>query len=402
MSTRQEVRKNWLRKTAGGGKFWSTAARLHDTLLVAPDAHLVQLIDVSIISKHHEIMNYFYVIIAGAFGGILYAIREKTINLPSRRNGVIELGIIADILFGIGGGLLIFLITPEVPDINKNFGIIKLLSLVIAGGYSGQFLIKKVAANNIKDLAEKTEKTQEHLDAMQEMKERDQKAYKMFYEIIDGKCLTREEINEALKNVSQSIILRGFTLLNDRRKELVFKLFDNCNAPEKQLFSIKKEFERFIPLLEEIIDKERSLDEKEKNLYLHYHYASLAYLYKDINKPDWEKTIKYINKAIELHDKKYKQENIPETYMLNQLLCLINMNNTSEINLCFEKLWQLPGGRYEIVRSNPVITPGLHSWMLKFHPEKIKEQFQYNNYSVYKKNWIELFPEQKDCCIRGC
>lgn len=274
-------------------------------------------------------MNYFYVIIAGAFGGILYAIRGKKIDLPSKINGTkIELGIIADILFGIGGGLLVFLITPEVPSIDKDFGIIKLLSLVIAGGYSGQFLIKKVAANNIKELTD-------DIDELQEIKKNDQEAYRMFYEIIDGKCLTRKKINAALKKVSQSIILRGFTLLNDRRKELVFKLLDNCNAPKEQIFFIREEFERLIPLLEEIIDKERSLDEKEKNLYLHYHYASLAYLYKDINKPDWGKTIKYINKAIELHNKKYKQEVIPETYILNQLLSFVNMNNTSEINLCF-------------------------------------------------------------------
>jgi hypothetical protein len=349
-----------------------------------------------------------YVVVAGEFGGLLYAIQDNKIVLPSIKYITeedvfshknikicegINLGVLSDLLFGVGGGLLIFLVTPGVPDSAENFGMIKLISLAIVGGYSGQVLIKKVADKSMEAMAEKTEKLEKDINNIQEIKDNDQEAYKMFYKIIDGKEIGNEEIRRALKNVSPSVNLRGFTLLDERRKELVFKIIDNRNAPEVNLKSAREKLRLFIPLLEEIINAEEGYDARETNLYLHYHYASLAYLYKDQDNPNWKSALFYTKKAIDIYRK--KDSSIPKTYMLNKLICHINMNDKEQAESCFKELWDIPEGIYEIIRSRNIITPGLQDWILEHHRKEIENQFSLNeNYSLYKENWSKLFPAQ--------
>jgi tetratricopeptide (TPR) repeat protein len=360
--------------------------------------------------------NLLYVVIAGAFGGMLYAIKNKRIMIPFVRRSTqrdeitkkdikryesIELGIIADLLFGIGGGLLIFLITPAAPDPKENFGMIKLLSLAIVGGYSGQFLVKKVSNNSLESLSSKIEETEKSLSKIERVKENDQRIYRMFYEIIDGSPFEIENMRESLKYVSQSVRLRGCTLLDDRRKELVSKILEHKNAPVEKIQAIKGEFERLIPLLAEIIKSEELYNENEIYFLLNYHYASLAYMYKDKNNPDWELALFFIKKAINIHSKKHKNIDTPETYILNKLLCLVNMDKQEEAVSCFKKLWELPGGRYELIRANSILAPKIHTWISKYYPEEIKDQFLKNeNYCEYKPNWVELFPESRE--FRGC
>lgn len=85
----------------------------------------------------------FCILFAGSFGGLLYSIQEKKISLPYRKGLTVDLGVINDLLFGFGGGFLIFLILPEFPKTEEPWGMVKLLSLSIAGGYSGRALIEK-------------------------------------------------------------------------------------------------------------------------------------------------------------------------------------------------------------------------------------------------------------------
>lgn len=293
---------------------------------------------------------------------------------------------------------MIFLVTPGTPDSKEDFGMIKLISLAIVGGYSGQVLIKKVADDNVKAIADKTKQLEKDINNIQEIKDNDQEAYKMFYKIIDGKEIGNEEIRRALKNVSPSVNLRGFTLLDERRKELVFKIIDNRNAPEVNvnLKSTREKLRLFIPLLEEIINAEEGYDARETNLYLHYHYASLAYLYKDQYDPNWESALFYIKKAIDIYRR--KDSSIPKTYMLNKLICHINLKDkhNDQAELCFNELWDIPEGIYEIIRSRNIITPGLQDWIIEHHRKEIKNQFSLNeNYSLYKENWSKLFPTQE-------
>lgn len=320
------------------------------------------------------------ILLAGSFGGLLCSIqlKDRMIKFPSKKDHGIDLGIISDILFGIGGGFLVFLILPEFPKVKESWGVVKLLSLSIVGGYSWRALINKVAneqiinkvANEHIELKSEQVEMKSWFEEIRETENANERACKMFSEIIEGNDYKREEIEKSLKGVSQTVAIKGFEVLNNRRRELALKLIEVSNLSierdkfEEKIKSIKEQFDPLIILLEEIIKKEEGYGGmKDLASFLHYHYASLSYIYKDKIVPDWSVALKYIDHAIELHGKSHEKKDIPDVYLLNKLLCHINLSDEDNSVSCFEKMWKSNGGRYEIIRSEPVLAPKLHDWI---------------------------------------
>lgn len=216
----------------------------------------------------------------------------------------------------------------------------------------------------------------------------------MFSEIIDGKYIDIESIRENVKDVSQATLLRGFVLLNDRRESLVLNLIEinNDKGPTERIDEIKRKFESFMPLLRAIIEREEIDRNQEIDIlgtisFLHYHYAVLAYLLKDTVYPKWNETLKYIDIAISLHREAYKTNSTPETYMINKLLCHINLEDEENAILSFEQLWSSNGGKYEILRSESILAPKLHMWIRKLYKEEVRNYADNNYHAVCRVKW---------------
>jgi hypothetical protein len=303
--------------------------------------------------------------IAGAFGGLLFGIRKNQVERPRFIDGNISLGFLGDFFFGVGGGVVIFLIIPQIPNINDQWGVVKLLALAIVGGYGGRALIEKV--------------TNEHIDYRITLLEKSSKvsqdAYLLFSDVIDGKIIDKLIIRNTLINASGSILISGFALINDRRKALIMKLLDNEHAPESQILSIRKNFDALIPLLSVIIEREEMLRENEDMPSLHYHQASYAYLLKDQAKPQWSDALKHIGIAIELHKKTHSGVGTPDTYLFNKMLCNINLDLDFDARETFQELWNNESGQYEIMRSMSLLAPKLHEWVLVNYKDIIHAYF---------------------------
>lgn len=347
--------------------------------------------------KDH-ILTLILILFSGMLGGLLYSIQdEKKIMLPVIRketNIIIELGIIHDVLFGISGGLLIFLLVPEFPSTGNSWGMIKLISLAIAGGYSGRVLTQKVADKNVEKLAKEVKEASKEINDIKQTDEADQEAHRIFSLILDEEFIESDAIRAAIENVSQMTVINGFELLNERRKRLAYSLIETESAkgPHSKIELIKKKFEPLIPLLEAIIDKEEKIfrecgNRKNRLSFLHLHYSSLAYLYKDKIHPKWDITLKHISKAIFLYEEAYIDKGSHYIYLFNRLLCYINLRRDEEARSEFVDLWGNNRGKYEIAISEPILAPGLREW-IKNSPycEEVKKYIA-DNYPDRKDRW---------------
>ncbi len=60
--------------------------------------------------------HLWLICLSGMFGGLLFGIRDKKLVIPHRKSeNIYEPGVITDVLFGVAGGVVIFLILPLDP-----------------------------------------------------------------------------------------------------------------------------------------------------------------------------------------------------------------------------------------------------------------------------------------------
>jgi hypothetical protein len=130
-------------------------------------------------------VSFFFLISAsGALGGILYSTKDRLIEVPHHENknqNMISLGYFADILGGIGGAYIIFMVLPYefhqvlpsdtfkeankyITEFEQIRSLIQIIAVSMIGGYSGRALIEVVQSNLLKDVKQVAEK-QDNLEA---------------------------------------------------------------------------------------------------------------------------------------------------------------------------------------------------------------------------------------------
>jgi uncharacterized protein YdbL (DUF1318 family) len=157
-------------KSLKPGKKWVVYGLLLVLAVAASLATHNILTDIKTTSGEKVGTNFFYLISSvGALGGILFSTKNRLLELPhddSLDRNKFSLGFIADILGGIGGAYVIFLLLPfefhkvsinELDHINpvlNGFEQIRILIQVIAisliGGYGGRALIEQVQTELLK------------------------------------------------------------------------------------------------------------------------------------------------------------------------------------------------------------------------------------------------------------
>lgn len=246
---------------------------------------------------------------AGMFGGFLFGIKDKKLNLPHRSSKyVIEPGFIADCLFGLAGGFLVFILLPG----NFEFSFempgetIKIVAVSIVGGYAGRALVERVLSqqfyeleSDIRELRQQNKQgalaialVRQHLD-----------------EDLDTPPIPEEELKEAILQASSSAKVEVFNIAN------TFRTTHYEQRPEL--------LPRTIPIFQALIEE----DHEEK---FHRNYGQLAYVYKDQRPhPQWKLAEAALSKAIEIRDKQYAGGFV--LYELNRAICNIHLAAAFEV-----------------------------------------------------------------------
>ncbi len=210
------------------------------------------------------------VVMSGAAGGILYAVRDSTLEWPKVTGGEIHLGWIADALYGISGAFAVCLIVPnfsesalngfssiieEKPflaakseEAGSNADLIEIIAVSIVGGFAGRSVLRMASDNIIKkelrEMNQKVEETRIVLDQRFQKSKSDTMVLSMISQHLNNN-LSTEQITE-LRGLmmSSSDFLRTMSFnqakaafLNNPGKEIATRV--------KVLFEILKECEQY-------------------------------------------------------------------------------------------------------------------------------------------------------------
>lgn len=299
----------------------------------------------------------------GAFGGLLYAMKEKKLELPdfdANNKRIYKLGWISDCLAGIAGAYVVFLIVPGNFKPDEPFEMIKILGLAIVGGYGGQPLMDKVLGDLLKRVEAKVEKVEERVTKNRELIEEDQEKVKQIE--VDAKkqakivadtlalleCYLDEDLNTKNEAIAISELIKQ---VSSRDRRLIFveakKVREINSRPEN-----RKPFmvQRTIPVFEALVEAD------EKDSYRHRYYAQIGYALKDLaqigyalkdlkegEEPNWSKAVEALTRAINNRGSLNEDKNGSFwVYEFNRAFCRINLDPN------FDKGEASPGVKKEI------------------------------------------------------
>lgn len=182
--------------------------------------------------------------------------------------------------------------------------------------------------------------------------------------------MTNLEIMERLENLNQPHLDLIYQYIESWRTKQVFRIM-KIKGSEKLRESTRKELRRLLPLFESLLIIANGQDYDK---HLHFYYSRLAFVYKDMDRPDWEKAYENINYAIgAFDDSKLKRDAdlVPDKfYEFNRLVCAINKEPLSP-----DEQKKLRGDFETFIndkdlkmlakeKNHETIAPGLQEWLL--------------------------------------
>ena len=219
--------------------------------------------------------------VAGMFGGLLYGIKDKKMVIPHQSSKkTLNPGFLTDLLFGLAGGLVIYMIVPGSFNLEAGgFELVKIMAVAIVGGYGGRALVERVLAQQIKDLESKVE-------ILEEQTRWDAIAMALLKQHLDddpdAPPVSEKELKEAILSASTRTRVIAFDQARQFRKESTTRNRSDL-------------FEKVIPVFEALI--EADVDNK-----YHRNHSQLSYALKGKPSPDWMRAEEEISKAIRIRD----------------------------------------------------------------------------------------------------
>lgn len=254
------------------------------------------------------VWTFLFLTFAGAFGGLLYTLRDKGFERPHWEGNNYILGGLADCAYGIGGAYVVFLVIPgDFFKLTTVFEVIKIFGAAIVGGYGGRGLVDRVLADFLKK-AEQVEKT---VSEVKEKVETTEKLNEKALDLVDRQLdfvsprVPPEELKEAIKNASSSTRAEIYKQVRRLRAE---------NAKDN-----KQIMELSIPVFEALI----ALDTKEE---FHQAHGQLGFALMDHSDPRWKEAEAELSKAIEIRDKGGEGKNFG-FYDWKRAICRINLDD---------------------------------------------------------------------------
>jgi tetratricopeptide (TPR) repeat protein len=276
------------------------------------------------------------------FGGLLFGMKDKKLKLPHRNRrseNIVEVGFLADILFGFAGGYVVFLILPAFTfDINLA-NVVKIVALSTVGGYGGRALVERVLTTQL-------QKLEDSIQELQDQNSMDGKALALLTQQLDADpdkpSTSPEEIQKILELASSRLKALAFSMARDFRKDQLYAgHLDSLDRAE--------------PVFRALIN----LDPDHK---YHRNLAQLGYLLKDKHPHDFRNAEKYLTQAITVRDTRSEPGFV--AYEFNRAICRIALNRpAAEI---IEDLNRAMGGettRYWVQNPHPTLAEGLVQWL---------------------------------------
>jgi len=240
----------------------------------------------------------------GIFGGFVYSLQTGTVTLPHRDNkNSLNLGFLANCIFGMAGAIVIFLIVPGDFDFSnpKGSDFIKSVATALIGGWGGLALVEKVFSSQFSELEKKLKEKE-----VQEIT--DVKVLETANQYLNSSTsvqMPERDLQELIKTASPAV---KATILNEAQR----LRSENWN-------SNKTKMERTIPVFEAISEAPPTED---KN---HQVFGQLGFALKDKTIPDYRAAKENLDKAIELR-------NSANTggfawYEFNRAICNIHLDN---------------------------------------------------------------------------
>jgi hypothetical protein len=318
---------------------------------------------------------FFLITTSGALGGILYSTKDRLIEVPHHENkdlNKISLGYFADILGGIGGAYIIFMVLPYefhqvlpsdtfkeankyITEFEQIRSLIQIIAVSMIGGYSGRALIEVVQSNLLKDVKQVAEK-QDNLEAelrtasttrsisykiiedpkhppseseVKQLKEGLSKAMSstrsdVFYRALS----TREKYAIELISMLDTIKPEGFT------RETFFEII-NDSANAKKFREVGDTMEATIVIFKSLVETIPAESDSDESSMLHRYHGQLAYAMKDLlycqaqqfdNPSKWSEIITQLDNAIRLRpagDHSKDTRDLYSFYELNKAIALI-------------------------------------------------------------------------------
>lgn len=244
--------------------------------------------------------------LAGSFGGLVYSLQNNVMTFPFRDGDHrINLGFLANLLFGIAGAIVIFLIVPG--DFTFNYRLsgssdfIKSIATAILGGYGGLALVNSVFNKSLS--GEIKEEIKQGMEAQKDIDEEVLTATDNLLSVGNMPDLTEREFSLKLKDASPTARMVVMNMAKQVRTE---NWRDN-----------KAQMERSIPVFNALT--EASEDAAHRAL------GQLAFALKERAIPDYQGALENLNKAIAARN---KDNSVGfALYEFNRAICTINLDN---------------------------------------------------------------------------
>lgn len=309
------------------------------------------------------------VTLSGAFGGLLYAIKEKKLELPyPEHNKVFNPGFLSDCLAGLAGAYVVFLIVPGTfgpSETDDPIEIIKVLGMAVVGGYGGRGLMDKVlddliakriedkvdAKTNelVKKVEDKTEDIKEEvlqnrnaIDNNTKQQEQQTEDISKKFEETSKKFNKQAKIDADAMDLLTTYFDKSLSLINEKFDDLKQLIKDASPKQKADMFLEAKKvgedarvknkplmIDRTIHVFKALADTDVGENQR------HRIYAQLGYAFKA--KSDWERAKAALTKAIKLRDgppeKSLSKKASFWVYEFNQAICRIKLNENRDLIL---------------------------------------------------------------------
>ena len=245
--------------------------------------------------------------LAGSFGGLVYSIQNNLMTFPFRDGDHrVNLGFFANLLFGIAGAIVIFLIVPGDFTFDYRYStssdFIKSIATAILGGYGGLALVNTVFNKSLS--GEIRAEIKQGMEAQKTIDEEILTATDNLLSVGNMPDLTEREFSEKLKEASPTARMVVMNMAKQVRTE---NWRDN-----------KAQMERSIPVL-------HALTEANDGNNAHRALGQLAFALKDRSIPDYKGALEKLNEAIAARNKE-NSTGFP-LYEFNRAICLINLDS---------------------------------------------------------------------------
>lgn len=281
------------------------------------------------------------ILVFGAFGGLLYSLRERKMELPyisqsvllpttektdpnqsiastgeGFKGEIINLGIIADCLAGIGGALGIFLILPI--DNLEGISFLKLLATAMIGGYGGRSLLDRALDNILKkqaQLEEGQKKTEEQLKNQEERSKKDSETIRQLSRYLDSSlALSPAEEQSLLENIKMTSREVRFGKIFDDAQSALYENSSKKNNPLAQ-----EVIKNALKVFESLRDSDENKDNDRYPAHVGYAHMALG---------QWDKAIEQLDIAKATLKRSQRGDTTRDelVYESNRVICKVNLD----------------------------------------------------------------------------